>query len=187
VTTLHEYGRAPVLGFAFTLPPANVPRPAEIILQTITTLEPFFQRRRGSAREGMTWQQAKKIAEHYCRRDGWPGLNALASIVGCSPFTISKALKHSPTLRVRRDEYNANRGTGGRTVQLSDAVERRVVQTREQAPDEAAELHDDGEDAHAIAWARILAKATKDERAVLNAKTIDQQRELVAMLPGLAE
>ncbi|MCC6229194.1 MAG: hypothetical protein IT432_08220 [Phycisphaerales bacterium] len=54
----------------------------------------------------MSWQDAMRHAEEHVKKHGgfFPGRNELASIVGCSPATMTKVLKHSPYLKARRAE-----------------------------------------------------------------------------------
>ena len=54
----------------------------------------------------MSWQDAMRHAEEHVKKHGgfFPGRNQLASIVGCSPATMTKVLKHSPYLKARRAE-----------------------------------------------------------------------------------
>ncbi|MBL8765263.1 MAG: hypothetical protein JNM07_13445 [Phycisphaerae bacterium] len=54
----------------------------------------------------MPWQEAMRHAEEHVKEHGgfFPGRNELANIVGCSPATMTKVLKHSTYLKARRAE-----------------------------------------------------------------------------------
>lgn len=54
----------------------------------------------------MSWQEATRLAEAHVKKHGgfFPGRNELAGIVGCSPATMTKVLKHSTYLKARRAE-----------------------------------------------------------------------------------
>lgn len=58
---------------------------------------------------GMTWKDAQKAAELHVKRhyNVFPGVNALAKIVGCAPATMSKAIKKSSYLNARYAEHKA--------------------------------------------------------------------------------
>ena len=62
-----------------------------------------------TVRNSVTWQKAKEKAEKHLIRNPWPGLNALADYVGCSPATMTKARDKSPFLREKEGEYWATR------------------------------------------------------------------------------
>jgi hypothetical protein len=66
-------------------------------------LEPNWREVPGS---GMTWQLARKKAEYYVKRHGWPGRNVLAQHLGCSTPTLDKAVRNSPFLKARQAEAN---------------------------------------------------------------------------------
>jgi hypothetical protein len=83
---------------------------------------------------GMPWQDAKDKAERHVKRNGYPGLKALAKIVECSPATMSKAIERSPHLKARKAEYEAERTGKPRETPMTDVVLDNTQQTTEADP-----------------------------------------------------
>lgn len=125
--------------------------------------------------KGMSWKTAMAKAEAHCARNPFPGVKALARIVGCSPSTMDKAIDRSSILRAMLVEHKA-RHKSVSTVTMSEADAASATQSREPDPiDVASQSTDD-------AFHRLLQDATPEERAKLNAMTPEEQRELVAMV-----
>lgn len=124
--------------------------------------------------KGMPWQTAKKLAENHCARNRFPGVNALARLVGCSPATMSKAIGRSAKLRARRAEHDAQRTSVSAGAMTGEAAS--AKQTREPNPIDAASASTDD------LFRRLLEEAQPSERAKLNALTPAQRRELVATI-----
>lgn len=59
------------------------------------------------ASKGMSWKKAQEAAERHVKRNKnvFPGVNALARIVGCVPSTALKAIRNSPYLAARKAEH----------------------------------------------------------------------------------
>ena len=120
----------------------------------------------------MDWQTAKRLAETHLERNPWPGLNALARLINCSPSTMSKARDNSLILRAKEAEYNATRkaATPG---QLADSQRDRLA--------------GDGDVGDSVAvdelFNRIIA-AEQDpkKRAILENMTPEKRREFVALI-----
>ena len=69
---------------------------------------------------GMPVEQAEAAAVELVKAVGWLSRNEMARRVGCSPTTMTKAIKRSPFLTARRAEYdNAVEGGSVRAVPLS--------------------------------------------------------------------
>lgn len=127
----------------------------------------------GVASTGMTWQVAKKTAENHCGRNPFPGVNALAKIVKCSPSTMSKAINHSKKLRAKLAEHEARR-TSVSAVALTEGAAASARQAREPDPGDAVST--------AECFQRLMEQAKPSERVNLNAMTPAQRRELVATI-----
>lgn len=125
--------------------------------------------------KGMTWQAAKKAAEEHCARNPFPGVKALAKIVGCSPSTMSKAIDRSAKLRARLAEHEAQRKSVSAGA-MSEAAAASAKQSREPDPIDAASASTDD------LFRRLLEQAKPSERAKLNAMTPGQRRELIATI-----
>lgn len=92
------------------------------------------ENQRGVGKGGMKWQDAIRRGEAYVSRKPFPGVNALAKIVGCSAATMSKAIKKSPTLAARKAELEAKSGKVAREVPMTEIVTDGVKQTTETNP-----------------------------------------------------
>lgn len=59
------------------------------------------------ASKGMSWKNAKGAAERHVKRHDnvFPGVKALARIVGCAPSTMLKAIENSTYLTARKAEH----------------------------------------------------------------------------------
>lgn len=76
---------------------------------------------------GWTTERARQRAEAHVKRHGWPGVNALAKLIGdCPPSTLRNAIKKSTYLKARKAEHKATRA-----VPMGDAVLETAVQTTE--------------------------------------------------------
>jgi len=109
-------------------PPAPAPSPTQVNLTNAADIAAAFRdailpmvetivggaarqsgganRHKASQAGAMTWQEAMSLAESHVKKHGgfFPGRNELAGIVGCSPSTMTKVLKHSAYLKARRAE-----------------------------------------------------------------------------------
>lgn len=127
----------------------------------------------GGPGKGMGWQTAKKLAENHCARNPFPGVKALAKIVGCSPSTMLKAIDRSAKLRARRAELE-NQHKSISTRPMNEKIAASAARKREIGPvdkmgtDEIIQL--------------MIQGGTPERRAALNAMTPEERRELVAML-----
>lgn len=131
-------------------------------------------RQAGERRKGTPVATAKKLAEAHCARNPFPGVKALAKIVGCSPSTMSDAIDESAKLRAMRVEHEAQRKSVS-AVAMTEAAAASAKQTREADPIDLASASTD----KLTRWLMGQAK-TEAERAKLKAKTPAELRELVA-------
>ena len=120
----------------------------------------------------VTWQQAKRFAEAHLARNPWPGLNVMATLVGCSPSTMSKARDSSEDLRKAEDDYNQSRKPP-KPSQLADSRSDRLTK--------------DGDVSEVVAvdelFNRVIAVETDPKRrATLENMTPQQRRELVSVV-----
>ncbi len=69
------------------------------------------------------WTQGKviKAAKHHLKRNPFPGVNAMALILGCPSSTLSVAISADPELSKVRDEYQQNRKPRGASVRAGQA------------------------------------------------------------------
>jgi hypothetical protein len=125
--------------------------------------------------KGMRWQEAMKAAENHCARNPFPGVNAMAKIVGCSSSTMSKAIDRSAKLRAKLAEQEAQRKSVFAGA-MSDATAASAKQTRERDPINAASTSTDD------LFHRLVEQAKPSERAKLNAMTPEQRRQLIATI-----
>lgn len=130
------------------------------------------QTNRPAPGKGMTWQESMKAAEDHCARNPFPGVNALAKIVGCSPSTMSKAIDRSAKLRAKHDAQRKSVSAGA----MTEGAAASAKQSREPDPIDAASASTDD------LFRRLLEQAKPSERAILNAMTPAQRRELIATI-----
>jgi hypothetical protein len=123
-----------------------------------------------TAKDGMSWEDAKEKAEKYCKRNPFPGLNALAKLIKCSTATMKKAIDRSSRLRAVVAEHNAKRKSVP-DVPLTDAAADSYKQAREQDPHEAAATEE--------LLQRLLKQAKPSEREKIQNMTPEQQRDLI--------
>ena len=85
------------------------------------------------ASKGMSWKKAKDAAERHVKRNNnaFPGVNALARIVGCVPSTMLKAIKNSVYLAARKAEHEVKKP---KEVALTGDVLEITPQQRETDP-----------------------------------------------------
>jgi hypothetical protein len=106
--------------------------------------------------EAMTWQNAAERMERLrAQGEPWTSMHELARQIGCSSFTIKKAVDKTPKLRTWAKLEADPRAQQGLSVLVLD----KAVQPRE--PDPA----DDAADAE---LRRLFDDAGPDERAILN-------------------
>lgn len=125
----------------------------------------------------MSWQDAMRLAEEHVRKHGgfFPGRNELASIVGCSPATMTKVLKNSPYLKARRAEA-VQSGTV-REVQPSGDLDKRVVESKGE-PETADQPAEEGEPAQPVdAYHAGGDDAPQDAEAALAKLIADQHSD----------
>lgn len=139
-------------------------------------VEAGHKRRQGVPESrGMTWQQARTKAESHIDRNPFPGVNALARIVGCSQSTMSRAIKQSPKLLAAKLRCESeNRSVSD--MAMPQGTMESTAQTRERDPADAASQSTDA------IFARLLQQAKPEERARLNAMTPAEQQKLIANL-----
>jgi len=89
----------------------------------------------GAVGGGMSCKEAIEKGERHIARNPYPGLNALAKIIGCSSATMSKAITRSLKLKAAKAQHAADQG-GGREVSLTDIVLDNTIQTTEGDPSE---------------------------------------------------
>lgn len=99
-------------------------------------LKPQEERAPATIGKGMTWQTAKEKAEQHVKRNGFPGVNALAKIVGCVPSTMSKAIKRSSCLKARMAVHIAEHQSKPLELSMTDYVLDNVQQTTELNPED---------------------------------------------------
>jgi len=122
---------------------------------------------------GKQWQTIMKLAEDHCARNPFPGVNALATILKCSPSTIRKAIEHSQKLRRYRDKFEQERKPGNHKA-MTAAHAASAKQSRECNPAEAVSTDE--------IFRALLEQAKEHERAALHALSDSQRRELVAAM-----
>ncbi|MCX7408017.1 MAG: hypothetical protein NTZ32_08035 [Planctomycetales bacterium] len=120
----------------------------------------------------MIWTEAKVAAEKHLQRNPWPGLNALARLIGCSSATMSKARENSQILRAKEAEYSATR---------------KVAMPSQLAESQRDGLAGDGDVGESVSvdemFNRIIAvENDPKKRATLENMTPEKRREYVALL-----
>lgn len=127
----------------------------------------------GAKPEGMTWQQAKRDAEAYLRRNAWPGLNKLMKSIRCrSKSTFNTARKHSPVMRKKEAEFQATR---------------KVVTPSQLSDTQRDGLASDADVCDSVSvdelFNRVIAaEEAPEKRAMLENMTPTQRREYVTLL-----
>ena len=171
-------GHDPAVGVAEAVRPATPPTPAHNLADHP---EGAVDEPDGATGKGMTWREAKKVAEAHCARNPFPGVNALASIVRqttgrtCSKATIRKAIDRSAKLRAKLADHEAQRKSVSAGA-MSEGDAASAKQSREPDPIDAASASTDD------LFHLLLEQATAAERARLNAMSDAQRRELVAAM-----
>lgn len=95
-------------------------------------------RRRGSLTRGESRRGLKVRAERYVRAHGYPGLNALARVLGhSSSSSLSNAIKESTFLKARKAEHKAERCGRVRETPMTDAIMEGTEQQTEVDPRQA--------------------------------------------------
>ena len=89
--------------------------------------------------DGMPVDTALRRAEQHVKRSGWPGRNALAQIVGCSPSTITKAKSKSHVLKQAERKHRAEKAGAPREVSFTDIHAANLAQSTEADPADSAE------------------------------------------------
>ncbi|MCH8824811.1 MAG: hypothetical protein IH984_15035 [Planctomycetes bacterium] len=127
-----------------------------------------------------TWQRAKAEAEKRVKLSGYPGLNVLAKIIGCSASTLSKAIGNSTYLKARKAEYEQQSAGSKRHVSLSlsdDMIEDKAAVD----PTQKAEIEEVFKELLNVAMEpndrQKLLQMDDDQRAQLVAVHLDQQRD----------
>lgn len=121
------------------------------------------------AKPKWTWQQVKCAAESHVKRNVYPGLNALAKIIGCSSATLSKAITHSSFLKARKAEHKQQ--TAGEKRPVSLPASDGVIEDKTAAdPTHLAEIKDDFE--------KLLKTMKPDELLEFEQLSADKQAEL---------
>ena len=74
---------------------------------------------------GMSVAEAIALAEQHVKdhHGSFPGRNKLAKYIGCSPDTMSKAIKRSPYLNARKAEHEANKKGSNRERQVTGSLD----------------------------------------------------------------
>lgn len=126
------------------------------------------------SRKGMSLAVVIRNAEQHLERNPWPGVNAFATIVGCAPSTISKAVKRSAVMaKAKSDSENQTKSVIA--GQWSDAVGATVA-TVDEMPDLDGDVGDDD------LLSRLKADCRTDEdRAKLAAISPAKLQELAAI------
>ncbi len=122
---------------------------------------------------GVSWEEAMAAAESHVKRHGgfFPGRNELARLVGCSPSTMTKAIKRSTYLRARAEESKRRRV---REVQLGTPIE--SAPADDDAPRRSDLSGGEGEPAADPVDAYHAGGDDEDERDVVISKLAAQQR-----------
>ena len=122
-------------------------------------------------RVAMKWQEAQQRLEQLCESgEKYTSQSQLASQLGCSQFTVQKAINKSEKLKKWMNNQTKMSGAAG---SLSPKVTDSMSQTRE--PDPAATLSAEDVDA---AMAKLIDEARPDDRARLNAMDEDERNRL---------
>ncbi|MFG0243083.1 MAG: hypothetical protein ACF8R9_09890 [Phycisphaerales bacterium JB054] len=122
---------------------------------------------------GVSWKEAMAAAEAHVKKHGgfFPGRNELARLVGCSPSTMTKAIKRSTYLRARAEESKQGRV---REVQLGTPIE--SAPADDDAPRRSDLSGGESEPAGDPVDAYHAGGDDEDERDVVISKLAAQQR-----------
>ena len=82
----------------------------------------------------MSWEDAKKKAEQYVKRNGYPGFKPLVRAIGCGVGTLKKAIERSTYLTARKAEHEAKRKGKPHETPLTGVVLDNAVQSTESDP-----------------------------------------------------
>jgi len=123
---------------SFVAAELGVPNPIQRIYESKspTPLQPVEVKKdfRG---KGMPWRDATEKAEKYVKLNSFPGVTALAKIVGCSSSNMSnKIIPNSKYLDARRAEHKASKKGGPREIPMNDVILDNTPQTTEPDPQE---------------------------------------------------
>lgn len=123
--------------------------------------------------KGVDWKEAKRKAEAYIAKHPFPGLNQLATTIGCSPATMTKAIKDSTKLKEARkqaDQDKKQRVRPRREVALTEKVLARAGDHTANDPSEEVGTED---------TLRCLIEAVPAEaRAIVNGMTRQNRKQL---------
>lgn len=138
--------------------------------------------------DGMTWQAVMKAGEAHCDRNRFPGVRALAKIVGCSPSTMSKAIKHSGALRRKQAEGKAQPKSVP-TRALSEAAAASAAQETGNDPSDMVAQAELEEKKRKIADDPLLRRLMQDasseqKRAYLEETSLPKLKELAELAYG---
>lgn len=141
-----------------------------------------------NANAGKGWRQVRREAEDHVRRNPFPGVRALAKLVGCSPSTMLKAIQNSPRLRNARAKHD-EAGREVSTLPLNDAIAKGERQMVEPDPADAASAADTPIACENDALLeRLLAAARPTQREPLRQQLASRSRdELLALEQAMAD
>lgn len=181
-----------VLGSGFTvvavwnditeIAPVSAPSDAKFIDRALRLAELLRAEARPMARPGRRWSRAKvqAAAKARLKNNRWPGLNALATLIGCPPATLSGAIAACPELRRIRDAAMAAAGRESKVFPVAGLATDTMESTGSLEPFEAVAV---GE----AWWSRLLSAAEPRVRAKLNGMSTSEQRSIWLQFAELPE
>ena len=151
----------------------------QMILRFNEELHANGDKGRGSA-NGTTWQEVRgKLLAELEAGTKPRSMDAWAEHLGCSKSTVQKAISKTPKLRANLRALQDTQPRTPRAQSLNDMVMETAEADGQNPADAAAERIDADEQKRLDAMlARLMDKATPEERACLNAKTRNELNEL---------
>ncbi|HYW80447.1 MAG TPA: helix-turn-helix domain-containing protein [Thermoguttaceae bacterium] len=126
-------------------------------------------------KSGLTYQEvAKRLETLQTQGQAFTSQRKLAADLGCSPSTINRAIKETPSLDLWA---NPERCSTPRAISLNPVVTDNVSQRCEHDPSEIVE---DADVDRAMRY--LLEEAKPEERAKINAMSQDKRRELAMLV-----
>jgi len=190
IRTIESFGRAVANAVDRSVLPSGYVRVGEWWLTTDRIHRSLLA---VSVKGRMTVEEARKVAEKYCRRHSFPGTNQLRSIVKsktgrtCGQSTILNAIKSSPKLLILQREcttVNQERGSSFQGLQMDGLY----AQSREKTPAEAlcnAELQEKLDLIRSDERLQQLLKDSSDEQRTIYLEdySIERLKNLTVRCP----
>lgn len=153
----------------------TVPAPEESVSRQTVAPRGSSGKNVAPSTRGMTWQDVQgKLLVMYENGEPYTTIDHLAARIGCGTTTLHKAIKKSPKLT----GWQARHTPVSPKAQSLNGV---VTNTAPGKADDPADVLTDDDVDTTMAWLVEQAK-TPDQKAELNAKTPNEQRELVRLV-----